>query len=239
MSYRDYQYDAEVEPYSGVSPAARGAFIAQTYLHLFGAILLFVLIQVAIFQSGAAESILRTLMRSSIAWLVVIGAFMLVGTIASSVALTARSKGAQYLALLAFVAMEAVIFVPLIYIANKLTPGGGMIQSAAVVTLGGFALLTGIVFLTRADFSFLRGILMWAGVCALLLIIGSIIFNFSLGLVFSVAMVALAGGFVLYDTSNVLHHYSEDRYVAAALALFASVAMMFWYVLRIFMQSRD
>ena len=43
---------------------------------------------------------------------------------------------------------------------------------------------------------------------------------------------------ILYDTSNVLHHYPEDRYVAGALQLFASVALMFWYVLRIFM-SRD
>jgi FtsH-binding integral membrane protein len=41
-----------------------------------------------------------------------------------------------------------------------------------------------------------------------------------------------------YDTSNVLHHYPEDRYVGAALELFASVAMMLWYVLRLFMSRR-
>ena len=44
---------------------------------------------------------------------------------------------------------------------------------------------------------------------------------------------------ILYDTSNVLHHFPEDRYVGAALQLFASVALMFWYVLRLFMSSRD
>jgi FtsH-binding integral membrane protein len=52
-------------------------------------------------------------------------------------------------------------------------------------------------------------------------------------------MVALAGGAILFDTSNVLHRYPTDRHVAAALALFASVALMFWYVLRIFMATRD
>jgi hypothetical protein len=66
-----------------------------------------------------------------------------------------------------------------------------------------------------------------------------IIFGFELGTYFSVAMVALAGGAILYDTSNVLRRYPEDRYVAAALALFASVALMFWYVLRLFMAGRD
>jgi FtsH-binding integral membrane protein len=51
-------------------------------------------------------------------------------------------------------------------------------------------------------------------------------------------MVALAGASILYDTSNTLHHYEEDRYVAAALELFASVALMLWYVLRLFLSRR-
>jgi len=40
-------------------------------------------------------------------------------------------------------------------------------------------------------------------------------------------------------TSPVLHHFPEDRYVGAALQLFASVALMFWSVLRLFMSSDD
>ena len=51
-------------------------------------------------------------------------------------------------------------------------------------------------------------------------------------------MIALAGGWILYDTSNVMLHFPEDRYVGASLQLFASVALMFWYVLMLFM-SRD
>lgn len=234
-----FSYDAELDSFHGVAQASRGRFIAQTYAHLFGAIVLFVLIQVAIFQSGAAESICRALLGMKFGWLLVIGGFMLFGTLATHVAHSAQSKPAQYAALIFFVALQALVFVPLLYIANRMTPGGGMIQSAAVVTLGGFGLLTAIVFLTRADFSFLRSVLMWAGVCALLLIVGATLFGFNLGMVFSVAMVALAGGWILYDTSNVLHHYREDQYVGASLELFSSLAMMFWYVLRIFMQSRD
>jgi len=37
----------------------------------------------------------------------------------------------------------------------------------------------------------------------------------------------------------VLHHYPEDRYVAAALELFSSVALFFWYILSFFISSRD
>jgi len=73
---------------------------------------------------------------------------------------------------------------------------------------------------------------------ALGLIVAGAIFGFNLGLWFSAGMVLLAAGAILYTTSNVLHHYGEDQYVGASLELFAAVAILFWYVLRIFM-SRD
>jgi len=76
-------------------------------------------------------------------------------------------------------------------------------------------------------------------VIALVLIVTSALFGFNMGTWFSVGMVALAGGAILFETSNVLHYYPEDRYVAAALSLFASVALMFWYVLRLFISARD
>ena len=60
----------------------------------------------------------------------------------------------------------------------------------------------------------------------------------TLGFWFSVIMVLFAAGSVLYSTSNIIHHYNTNQYVAASLGLFASVALMFWYILRIFM-SRD
>ncbi|NIW23720.1 MAG: permease, partial [Gammaproteobacteria bacterium] len=110
--------------------------------------------------------------------------------------------------------------------------------SAAGVTLLGTGGLTVVAFVTKKDFSFLRGILVWAGILALVAIVGSVLFGFHLGTWFSVAMIGFAGAAILYDTSNVMHHYPEDRYVAAALELFASIALMFWYVLQLFM-SRE
>jgi len=147
-----------------------------------------------------------------------------------------RSLPAQYAALAGYVAAEAIIFVPLLYVAERFAPS--TIRSAAAVSLLGFGGLTAIVFVTRKDFSFLRGVLMWAGIAALLLIVASVIFGFELGTFFSVAMIAFAGAAILYDTSNVLRNFPEDRYVAASLQLFASVALLFWYVLRLFMSAQ-
>ena len=62
-----------------------------------------------------------------------------------------------------------------------------------------------------------------------------------LGIWFSVAMVVFACAYILYDTSNVMHHYRPGQHVAASLALFASVTLLLWYVIRILisLSSRD
>jgi uncharacterized protein len=217
----------------GAANEARERFIVRTYNHLFGAIVLFAALEVAMFKTGVANVIAASLGRS---WLLVVGGFVVVSWIASRVAHTAVSKPAQYAALGGFVVAESIVFVPLLFIADRFAPGA--IQIAGIVTMVGFAGLTAIAFVTRKDFSFLGGLLKWGGICALALIACGLIFGFQLGTFFAVAMVALAGASILYDTSNVLHHFPEDRYVGAALELFASVAMMFWYVLRIFIGSR-
>ncbi len=230
-----YSVSRDYIPVGQCSSDTRAEFITRTYNHLMGSIVGFTLIEVYLFSSGLAESIAAVMMRGS--WLMVLGAFMLVSWVASRVAARSESLTSQYLALAGFVLAEAIIFVPLLHLANSVAPG--MITSAALVTLLGFAGLTAVAFTTRKDFSFLAGALRWGFAVAIIAIVAGILFGFDLGTWFSVAMVGLAGAAILYDTSNVLHHYPEDRYVAGALQLFASVALMFWYVLRIFLASRD
>jgi FtsH-binding integral membrane protein len=162
---------------------------------------------------------------------------MLVSWIAESWARSAVSPGMQYLGLSLYVVAEAVIFVPLLWIANRMDTS--IIPTAGLTTLGLFAVLTAIVFITRKDFSFLRGILIFGGFAAMGLIVVSIFVNFALPPIFTYAMIALACGYILYHTSNVLHHYRIGQHVAAALALFAAVALLFWYIIRLFLMSRD
>ena len=213
----------------------RARFIVRTYNHLFGAIVAFAALEFALFSTGAAEVVARAMLGTS--WLFVLGAFMVVSWIASHFAYSASSRAAQYAGLAGYVVAQAIIFVPMLYIANHFAPG--TIQSAGIVTMLGFGGLSAVAFVTRKDFSFLRGVLLWGGILALVLIVGGGLFGFQLGTFFSVAMVAFAGAAILYDTSNVLHRFPEDRYVGAALQLFSSVALMFWYVLRLFMSLQN
>ncbi|MCZ6682162.1 MAG: Bax inhibitor-1 family protein [Planctomycetota bacterium] len=224
-----------IRPVATAAPETRARFIIRTYAHVFGAIMAFTAIEVALFKTGAAERIAATLLGGS--WLLVLGGFMVVSWLASRVAHSARSMGAQYAALLGFVIAEAIIFVPLLWIADARAPG--VIGSAALTTIIGFTGLTAIAFGTGKDFSFLGGLLKWIGFCALGLIVAAVFFDLTLGSWFSIGMIAFAGGAILYDTSNVIRRYPEERYVGAALELFASVALMFWYVLRLFIGSRN
>jgi len=236
---RIYEISPERRDVWSLGVDVRAQFIWRTYAHVLGALLGFVLIEAVIFSSGAAERITESLLGLPGGWLAVLGGFMVASWIASRVAHTASSLVAQYAALAVFVAAEALIFVPMLYFASEYFDG--VIRSAAIMSLFGFCGLSAIAFVTKRDFSFLRGMLMWGGFCALLAIIAGAIFGFALGPMFSVAMIAFAGAAILYDTSNVLHHYPPDRYVGASLELFASVALLFWYVLRLCMSlsSKD
>lgn len=224
----------EFAPVSELGVETRSNFIWRTYGHLAAAILLFAGIETYLFDSGIAGPLAQSMLGFN--WLLILGAFMVVGWLATHVAQTTQSKPLQYVALVGFVVAEAIIFVPLLAIAISIEPA--IVESAVGVTLLGTAGLTAVALITRKDFSFLRGVLVWGGILALVGIVSAVLFGFELGTWFSVAMIGFAGAAVLYDTSNILHHYPEDRHVGAALQLFASIALMFWYVLRLFM-SRE
>lgn len=219
-------------------PEDRAAFIRKTYIHLAGAVLLFGGIVTYLIGSGRGVWIASTMLSGPYSWLIVLAVFMGVSWLAQSWAQSTTSKYMQYMGLLLFTLAESIIFLPLIYMAAIQSDGMSMILQAGIVTGGLFAGLSAVVFLTQKDFSFLGPILAIGGFVALGFIVSGILFGFGLGSIFAFAMVAFAGGAILYETSNILHHYRTDQHVAAALGLFASVALLFWYILRIFM-ARD
>ena len=99
----------------------------------------------------------------------------------------------------------------------------------------GFAGHSLVAWTTRRDLSFLRPIIMWGVMGAVVLIVAALLFGANLGTWFSVAMVALMGASILYNTQKILHSYPEQAYVGAAVTLFASLMTMFWYILQIVM----
>jgi FtsH-binding integral membrane protein len=116
--------------------------------------------------------------------------------------------------------------------------GPEILNQAAITTLALFTGLSAIVFVTKKDFSFLKAGLTVGFFIAMGLIVAGSLFGFNMGLWFSVGMCVLAAGAILYQTSNLVNKYSSDEYIPAALGLFASLMLLFWYVLSIFM-SRD
>ncbi len=215
-------------------PAERASFVRKTYAHLALAIAVFAVLVGVLVNTPTAEAVALR-MTGGYAWLIVLMAFMGVSWLAQSMAMSDTSKPLQYAGLALFTVAESIIFLPLLYMAAYYSGGGyETIAKAGIVTGGLFLGLTATVFLTRKDFSFLGPILGIGGFVALGFIVSGIVFGFGLGNIFAFAMVAFAGGAILYETSNMLHRYRTNQHVAASLGLFASVALLFWYILQIF-----
>ncbi len=230
MSYLDVASGAVVSDLPGEQKAG---FIRRTYGHLAGAIAAFALLESQLIKMGLGEQMMAMLSTSRWSWLLVLGAYMLAGVIADRWARSGASRDLQYAGLALYIVASAIIFLPLIYIALSYAPD--VLPKAAMITGALVGGLTLVVFTTRKDFSFLAPALAIGGVVAMGIIIASIAFGFSIGVFFSAAMIVFAAGSILYTTSNIIHVYREDQHVAASLALFASVALMFWYVVQFLM----
>lgn len=215
----------------------RVEFYKKTYAHVAGGVLLFVLFEYLLLQSDTIVNFMMS-MTQGWRWLVMLGGFMLVTNYAESTVLKTADKNIQYMAYALYTFAQAIIFVPLLAIAIYYTESADLVQQAAVVTLALFVGISSIVFITKKDFSFLKAGLTIGFFIAMGLIIAGALFGFNLGLWFSVAMCLLAGGSILYQTSNLVNKYGTEDYIPASLGLFASLMLLFWYVLQIFM-SRD
>ncbi len=208
----------------------RAAFIRATYIHVAASLAVFAMLEAVLIQAGMGERFMKLLGASRYSWLVVLGVFMGVSWIADKWARSSTSLSTQYAGLGLFIAVEAVVFLPLLTIASLYAPEA--IGQAAVITAALVAGITVVAFVTGKNFSFLGPMLGIAGMVAMGTIVAAILFGFNLGLLFTSLMILFAGASVLYSTSNILHEYNTSQYVAAALSLFASIALLFFYVLR-------
>ncbi len=216
----------------------RTDFVRKTYIHLAAAIGLFAVLETLLIKMGAGTAALELLSAGRYSWLIVLLAFAGVSALANKMAYSGASKGAQYAGLIIYTVAEAVIFLPLIMMATIVDVN--IIGKAGVVT--GFMVLglTAIAFTTKKDFTFLGGTLKIVGLVALGVIVAGVFMPSlmaGMGIWFSIAMVVFASGCILYNTSAIMYRYAPGQHVAAALSLFASVALLFWYVLRIFLSS--
>ncbi len=223
-------------PVATLDDVARGDFLVRVYQHLGAALVAFVAFEALLFNLGVAGKLYDFIAKSGrgYVWLLILGAFMIVSWMATSAAHDILNPQRQYLGLFGIAAAESLIFAPFLYYFFRVADDGATdVWVAAAITAVGFVGLTGVGLVTRRDLSFIRPIMLWAGLCALLLIVSAALFGLHLGVWFSVAMIALAGGSILYQTQTIIRRYPSEAYVGAAVQLFASVMLLFWYVLRL------
>jgi FtsH-binding integral membrane protein len=220
-------------PVAALPATARTAFLVKVYQHLAAAIGVFLVAEVVLFTTGLAEGIYDFLAGRSAAWLLMLGGFMVVSWLATNAAHDLRDTGKQYAGLFGIAIAESVIFAPFLHYVFEVRDGSATVASAAAITGLGFGGLSVVALVTSKDLSFLRPLVMWGFVLALVLIVGAVLFGFNLGTWFSVAMIGLAGASILYKTQEIFRHFPEQAYVGAAVQLFASLMTLFWYVLRL------
>ncbi|KAB1228504.1 Bax inhibitor-1/YccA family protein [Chryseobacterium viscerum] len=219
------------------SDVEKASFYKKTYLHVALSILAFIGVETILLKTVPAELIAMMFGQRYI-WLLIIGVFWLASFLASKWSLS-QSKSTQYLGLGFYILLEAIIFMPLLFIATNMTGGANVIFQAATLTIAMFAGISAVAFTSKRDFSFLRNIIVIGGFIAIGLIVAGMIFGFNLGLWFSVGMVLLASATILYQTSKLKDSYGTNQYVGAALQLFASIMLLFWYILSILMSRRN
>ncbi len=230
---------ASTIPVIQTDEATRTQFLVRVYQHLALAVVAFIGFETLLFTSGLAERFANFLFETGgFAWLLILGGFAIVSAITARAAYDLENPNTQYAGLFGLSAAEAVIFAPFLWIVFNTESGTTDVTLAAITTLIGFAALTVVAMVTRRDLSVLRPLLIWGGVAAIGLIVVAVIFGFTLGPLFSVAMIALAGASILYQTQRIVREYPAGAYVGAAVSLFGSLMMMFWYVLRLFV-GRD
>lgn len=215
-------------PVAAIGVEARLAFLRKTYA-LFTAG-----VGVAAVGAFAGMTVLTQAFRG------VSPLFLFLGYIAAFFVVNAVRKTPvlNVVALLGFTFLSGLLTAPYLLAtlaAKGMAVGLTNIMTAFVGSTVAFGGLTAYTFISRKDFSYLGGFLaiglfglLGFGLC-------SIFFSFSPGtwLAFDLIGLGLMSAFVLYDTSMILHHYAEDEYVLAALALYLDFILIFKYLLRL------
>jgi len=231
----------------------RVAFIRKTYVHLGGALIAFALFTAGMMRFATDLSLTLSFPRGAgFGWLILlIVAFIGVSWLSQRLAMSETSRTLQYVGLGLAVILWSVLAQPIIWFTimkfgnpSEVIAGNSMhavlsakaalvLGEATIITLAIFIGLTVTVFLTRKDFSFLGSFLGMAMFGLLGVVIVGALFGFHMGMLYSVIVVLLMGGYILYETSLVMSYFRPTQHVAAATMLFTTVAMLFINILRI------
>ena len=228
-------FDAHYAHQPAATDSNRVNFIRNTYLHLLLNVLVFGALVFGLLATPLAGSFYQAVFSSRFGWLALILAFGFGSGILQSLAYNSTSKVSQYGALFGFIFLEALIFTPIAVLGLT----SGVLGVAFLATTLLFGVLTVSVLVTKTNYNFLRGFLISGSLAALGAVLLGILFNLSIfGTFFTVTMIVLMCGWILYDTSKIARSYPTDKYIAASIAVFADFVTLLWYVIRLLSGSR-
>ena len=211
-------------------------FYKKIYIHLACYVVIFALLSKLLFDLGFGYFILRILGESRFFWLAIMGGFWISSRISDHFS-EKLLPNLSYLGPIIAITAESIIFAPLFAYADYFHDGA--IENATYASMLIIFSLIGAVHLTKTNFEPLGLFLKLGSIIALGFIVASVIFDFSLGMAFSWAMLALATGYILYDTSQIVRVYKPNQYILASTRLLGSALFFFYYVLRIFSSNDE
>jgi modulator of FtsH protease len=156
-----------------------------------------------------------------------------------------KVKGLNVAMLMLVGALMGLELAPMVFVAQVYGSFGDSLSSAPVrdagmMVFGIFASITGYVFVTKKDFSYMKAMLSMGFVvvfiaCLLTFVFQSEIFSLAVATVGAL----LAAGFLLYETSYIFRNSEMDDPVEDALCLIVQLRNLFMFLLRIFMSRGD
>lgn len=156
---------------------------------------------------------------------------------------TANSASGIYV-VFAFTALLGASLGPTINYYLQTANGAQIVLQALAGTALVFFGLSGYALTTRKDFSFMGGFLITGLIVVVLAALGVMVAGFfgvnisGISLAISGAVVLLMSGFILYDTSRIIHG-GETNYVMATVALYLDIYNLFVSLLHILGATSD
>lgn len=227
------QNTVRATPVAQLSVEARLGFIRKTYLLFLAGILMSIVAGTICLSVEPVFNAALSVLRMPILLLVLLFG----GTIAANA--VSRVEGLNYFALFAFTSLIGFLFAPILAIYQM--QQAGIVGQAAFLTVVVFGSLTAYAFISRKDFSYMGGILFIGMIALILGGLANMFFFKSPAASYWMAWVTVMifSGFVLYDTSRIIHNYDERGYCSAALSLFLDFFNMFMAILRILGGNRS
>jgi FtsH-binding integral membrane protein len=214
----------------------RMGFLRRTYVHLLVEICAAALVSYLVLHVESLTRIAIYLWSNFLVYLLV-----LFGVSLFSRKLLAGHKpmATQYMGAALWVVFLGLLVAPLGLFAYQQFGSYAVLGEAFILTACVFLGLTAYVLLSKKDFSFLGGFLSMASWTLIGLgLIFWLFGGFSGSSIWSILWVALLSGWVLYDTSQILHRRHVSEYVAASVELLVDFVYLFIHIAILLMGSR-